>query len=387
MKKTNIKVLCFILLSIFHFVHSQNNDTPLSFDKSGIPFSKVENFVFRGDDFFYESAYENIKYYSSNYAFAIIFDGLINSSEKNPMEFTSGEDLDLSPKTFCANLNIIGTSRGSFYQVHANFRSYHYFSYNNDNETTDTEDDINFNGSIISGILSFSLGLYPNSLFTPVIVLSRLESDHENNENDLNKVPEEYRNTYLKRFQEVDNRLYQSGFKKEEKYSLSFVGYSKKLGIGGIIAPKYTKIDIDYLYGINSVSDFFEFSQIGLNATKIYRKMLNREYSTDNFYFGYFLKTNFGKSLFEGYRNTISDFKFTWAWESNYSGMNINIKFDHSKNLLSFFSISLKFYAFKIGYEYINSEVFMPTLDRIYNNSVKFSIGAGFSSDGKLVVP
>jgi len=59
----------------------------------------------------------------------------------------------------------------------------------------------------------------------------------------------------------------------------------------------------------------------------------------------------------------------------------------HSKKLLSFFSISLKFYAFKIGYEYINNEVFMPNLDRIYNHSVKLSINAGFSRDGELIIP
>ena len=99
------------------------------------------------------------------------------------------------------------------------------------------------------------------------------------------------------------------------------------------------------------------------------------------------METNFAKPLFKEYINTISDLEFRWDWEPNYSGIITNIKFDHSKKLLSFFSISLKFYAFKIGYEYINNEVFMPNLDRIYNHSVKLSINAGFSRDGELIIP
>jgi len=386
MKNFKIIILYFTLLFIPQFIHSQNNDTPLSFDKSDIPFSKIENFVFRGDDFFYESTYESVKYYSSNYAFAIILDGLINSSKNNLLKFT-GKDLDLSTNAYCANLNIIGMAGWFFYQFYANFRSYHYFSYSKDDGSADTKNDINFDGSIISGIASFALGFYPNSIFTPVFVVNRLESDHENKENDLYKIPEEYRNIYLDRFQEVDNRLYQSGFNKKEIYSFSFIGYSKIFGIGCILAPKYTKIDIGYVYGINSVKDFFEFSQIGLNPIKIVKKISHLEFSKNSSFFEYYLKTNFAKSLFKEYKNIISDFEFTWDWVPNYSGVITNIKFDHSKKLLSFFSVSLKFYAFKIGYEYFNSEVFMPDLDRIYNRSLKLSIGAGFSKDGKLVVP
>jgi len=61
-------------------------------------------------------------------------------------------------------------------------------------------------------------------------------------------------------------------------------------------------------------------------------------------------------------------------------------QFDHSIDELASLEIGLKFYGFQVVYEYNNTKLFMPDVDRLYSNSIIFKIGAGFSKNRELII-
>jgi len=398
----HIKFTFIITLLIFlcsSLLFSQTNDTPLSFDED-IPFSLVSGYLFRGNEFFYEKTYNSVKKLR-DCLFYLQIGGFINSNSKLLAFPENG--LDLTPTAFNGFLEIkgiLGTdiSFPIFYQFYAYFRNYIYFQYSDDKENDHSENDVRFIGEYTSGIVSGALG-FENNWFTPIIVWNRLEAEHENKEDELDEIPEEYRGIYTDRFNEVESRFDSLGFEEKEDNNISFIGYSRKLDVGCIIAPEYTKIDLNFVSGINSNNSILPFSQHKIKVSNIIDFIFrtNIKHRID-----YSIKTNYQKTNFKHLKNTVSELTINTrdifkpikkAIESrskeegmgNVSG-DINLfakfQFDHSMNELASIEVGLIFYAFQVVYEHNNTKLFMPDVDRLYSNSLSFKFGGGYGKGG-----
>ena len=374
---------------------AQTNDTPLSFEDDNVPFSLVSGYLFRGNDFFYEKTYDNIKKLKDCIAY-IQGEGFINSNSKL-VDFPEN-GLDLTPTAYNASFEIKGilvTDLSSpsflFYQFYIYFRNYIYFHYSDDKDDNNSENDVSFIGAYTSGIVSAALG-FENNWFTPIIVWNKLEAEHENKENDLHEIPSEYHDIYTDRFNEVYSRFDSLGIEEKVEKSMSFIGYSRKLGVGCILAPKYTKIDLNFLSGINSNNSILPFSQHSVNVSSIidliFRTNLNPVLD-------YSIKSNYQKPNFKHLKNTVSDLTFNFTNMlfpdpdsdiNRYTNFSTRFQFDHSINEFASIEIGLKFYAFQVVYEYNNTKLFMPDIDRLYSNSIIFKIGAGFSKNRELII-
>ncbi|MCK4339855.1 MAG: hypothetical protein KAW87_07720 [Candidatus Cloacimonetes bacterium] len=200
---------------------------------------------------------------------------------------------------------ILGTdiSFPLFYQFYAYFRNYIYFQYKDDKEDNNSENDVRFIGEYTSGIVSAALG-YENNWFTPIIVWNKFEAEHVNKEDDLVEIPAEYHGIYIDRFQEVDSRFDSLGIKEKAEKSISFIGYSRKLGVGCILAPKYTKIDLNILSGISSYNNILPFSQHSINVSNIIDFVFHTNLEPG---FDYSIKSNYQKPNFKHLKNTVSD--------------------------------------------------------------------------------
>ena len=398
----HIKLTFIISLLIFlwsSILFSQTKDTPLSFDED-IPFSLVSGYLFRGNDFFYEKTYDSVKKLRDCLLYFQI-GGFINSNSKL-LAFPE-KGLDLTPTAFNGFLEIkgiLGTdiSFPVFYQFYTYFRNYIYFQYKDDKDDSNSENDVRFIGEYTSGIVSAALG-FENNWFTPIIVWNKLETEHENKEDELGKIPAEYHGIYIDRFNEVYSRFDSLGFEEKEDNNISFIGYSRKLDVGCIIAPEYTKIDLNFVSGINSINSILPFSQHKIKVSNIIDFVFrtNIKHCVD-----YSIKTNYQKPNFKHLKNTVSDLtintrsifkplKKAIEASSKKDGMgnvsgDINIfarfQFDHSINGLASIEVGLIFYAFQVVYEHNNTELFMPDVDRLYSNSLSFKLGGGFRKGG-----
>ncbi len=364
---------------------SQTNDTPLSFDED-IPFSLVSGSIFRGSEFFYEQTYQDIKNIQ-NCLLYLQAEGFINSnSNLNPIYLLRkklGSGLDLTPTAYNFNFNLKDTKGPLFFQVSQHTRSYAYFSYRDNKGDTSSKNDFSLIGEIKSGITSLALGI-KNDYFTPVILLNFLYSEHENKDDELSKIPEEYREIYTNRFNEVESRLDSIGFQKEDKDNFSFIGYSEEFGVGCILASQYTKIDLKFLSGISSYNNILPFSQSSINVCRFIDLFFSTRLTS---FIDYSIKFNFKDPKFSNYKNTVSDLKFdlSGSSESNnhnpYKAFNLiaKLQYDHTINELASFEIGIiLFYAFEIIYEHNNSKLFIPDIDRIYSNSITFRFGGCF---------
>ena len=377
---------------------SQTNDTPLSFDED-IPFSLVSGYLFRGNEFFYEKTYNSVKKLRDCLLYFQI-GGFINSNSKL-LAFPE-KGLDLTPTAFNGFLEIkgiLGTdiSFPLFYQFYAYYRNYIYFQYSDDKED-DNSEDVRFIGEYTSGIVSGALG-FENNWFTPIIVWNKFEAEHKNKEDELGKIPAEYRGIYIERFNEVYSRFDSLGFEEKEDNNISFIGYSRKLDVGCIIAPEYTKIDLNFVSGINSINSILPFSQHKVDVSSIidFIFRINLEQ-----YIDYSIKTNYQKTNFRHVKNTISDLmintreilkplKEDMCANSKKQGMKIayedlnlfaRFQFDHTVNELANIEIGLNFLGFQIVYNYINEKLFLPDVDRLYTNSLTFKFGCGYGKGG-----
>jgi len=380
----------FIITSLIFFssslLFSQTNDTPLSFDED-IPFSLVSGSIFRGSEFFYEKTYQDIKDIR-NCLLYLQAEGFINSnSNLNPIYLLSkkfGSGLDLTPTAYNLNFNLKDTKGSLFFQVSQHIRSYTYFSYRDNKGDTSSQNDFHFIGEIKSGITSLALGI-KNDYFTPVILWNFLYSEHEDKEDELSKIPEEYREIYTDRFNEVESRLDSIGFKKEDKDNFSFIGYSKEFGVGCILAPQYTKIDLKFLSGINSNNSILPFSQSSINVCRVADLFFHTRLTS---FIDYSIKFNFKDPKFNNYKNTVSDLKFDLGGgleSNNHNSYNkalfnliARLQYDHSINELASFKIGITLLGFEIIYEHNNSKLFIPDTDRLYSNSITFSFGGCF---------
>ncbi len=380
-------------------IHSQTNDTPLSFDED-IPFSLVSGYLFRGNEFFYEKTYDSVKKLRDCLLYFQI-GGFINSNSKLLAFPENG--LDLTPTAFNGFLEIKGVlgtviSFPLFYQFYAYFRNYIYFQYKDDKDDSNSDNDVRFIGEYTSGIVSGALG-FENNWFTPIIVWNKLEAEHENKEDELGEIPAEYHNIYIDRFQEVYSRFDSLGVEEKEDNNISFIGYSRKLDVGCIIAPEYTKIDLNILSGISSYNNILPFSQHSVNVSNIIDLVFHTNLEP---VFDYSIKSNYQKPNFKHLKNTVSDltinlssiFKpikkaieedFKKDGMGNVSG-DINLftrfQYDHSINEFASIEVGLKFYAFQVVYEHNNTKLFMPDVDRLYSNSLTFKLGGGFGKGG-----
>ncbi|GEM_PF-2051791 len=396
-KFTFINTLLMFLCSSILF--SQTNDTPLSFDED-VPFSLVSGYLFRGNEFFYEKTYSSVKKLR-DCLFYFQIGGFINSNSKL-LAFPE-KGLDLTPTAFNGFLEIKGILGTDilfplFYQFYAYFRNYIYFQYSDDKDDSNSDNDVRFIGEYTSGIVSGALG-YDNNWFTPIIVWNKFEAEHKNKEEELGKIPAEYHNIYIDRYNEVYSRFDSLGIEEKEDNNISFIGYSRKLDVGCIIAPEYTKIDLNFVSGINSINSILPFSQHKIKVSNIFDFIFhtNIKHCVD-----YSIKTNYQKPNFKHLKNTVSDLTINTrsifkplkkAIESsskkdgmgNVSG-DINLfarfQFDHSINELASIEVGFIFYAFQVVYEHNNTKLFMPDVDRLYSNSLSFKLGGGFGKGG-----
>jgi len=391
-------IISFLIFLWSSILFSQTNDIPLSFDED-VPFSLVSGYIFRGNDFFYEKTYNSVKKLRDCLFYFQI--GGFSNSNSNLLKFPDN-GVDIKPLAYSGSLEIKGilgtdASFPVFYQFYAYYRNYIYFQYSDDKDDDDSENDVRFIGEYTSGIVSAALG-YENNWFTPIIVWNKLETEHENKEDELGEIPEEYHDIYVDRFNEVDSRFDSLGVEEKEEKSISFIGYSRKLGVGCILAPKYTKIDLNFVSGINSNNSILPFSQHSIDVSSII-DFVFRTNLEPSFY--YSIKSNYQKTNFKHLKNTVSDFTLNlssifkpdkktieefirdgWGDISKYINLSTRFQYDHSINEFASIEIGLTFYAIQVVYEYNNVKLFMPDVDRLYSNSLSFKLGGGFGKDG-----
>jgi len=396
-----LKRIIFTTLLIFLkliYLFSQTNDSPLSFDED-IPFSIVSGYLFRGNDFFYEKTYDSVKKLRN----CLIYFQIGGFSNSNSKLLTFSENgVDLQPMAYSGSLEIKGilgtdASFPVFYQFYAYYRNYIYFQYSDDKGDSNSNNDVRFIGEYTSGIVSGALG-YDNNWFTPIIVWNKLETEHDNKEDELEEIPEEYHDIYIDRFNEVYSRFDSLGVEKKKDNNISFIGYSRKLNAGCIIAPKYIKIDLNFITAINSNNSMLPFSQhkIGVSNIIDFIFRTNIKHSVDYSVKSNYQKTNFRhlknmvsdltlnlSSIFKPDKKTIEEFKRDgWGDISKDVNLFTRLQYDHSINEFASVEIGLTFYAIQVVYEYNNTKLFMPDVDRLYTNSLSFKLGGGFGKEG-----
>jgi len=391
-------IISFLIFLWSSILFSQTNDIPLSFDED-VPFSLVSGYIFRGNDFFYEKTYNSVKKLRDCLFYFQI--GGFSNSNSNLLKFPDN-GVDIKPLAYSGSLEIKGilgtdASFPVFYQFYAYYRNYIYFQYSDDKDDDDSENDVRFIGEYTSGIVSAALG-YENNWFTPIIVWNKLETEHENKEDELGEIPEEYHDIYVDRFNEVDSRFDSLGFEEKEDNNISFIGYSRKLDAGCIIAPEYTKIDLNFVSGINSNNSILPFSQHSIYVSSIIDFVFRTNLEPSFFYS---IKSNYQKTNFKYLKNTVSDLTLNlssifkadedtieefkrdgWGDISKYINLSTRFQYDHSINEFASIEIGLTFYAIQVVYEYNNVKLFMPDVDRLYTNSLKIKLGGGFGKEG-----
>ena len=157
----------------------------------------------------------------------------------------------------------------------------------------------------------------------------------------------------------------------------------KEFGVGCILAPKYTKIDLKFLSGINSNNSVLPFSQSSINVCRVADLFFQTRFTS---FIDYSIKFNFKDPKFNNYKNTVSDLKFDLSGSSESSNQNpykafnliARFQYDHTINELASFKIGLILLGFEIIYEHNNSNLFIPDIDRLYSNSITFRFGGCF---------